>query len=80
MTNEEYTANHKKAFRAAFDLLNSLWPPEKSVEYFKEKAYPACAVMVEDMKKEGNALGVEFAKDIYWYLGDVAKEKEHEGT
>ncbi len=71
MSEKDYTAMHKAAFRKAFDTLNALWPPENTAEYFTHKAYPVCAAAYDEMKD--NPLGMEFIKDVYWYLADEAK-------
>ena len=70
---------HRRVFRIAFDCLTRCWPPEDSVEYFKGKAYPICAVAYADMG--GNELGKEMVAEIYKYLETVVlktrKEKEN---
>lgn len=68
---KDYTALHRAAFRRAFDLLNELWPPENTAEWFAKKAYPACAVAYDELKD--NPLGMRFVEDVYWYLAEEAK-------
>lgn len=74
----DYAAIHKHVFRVAFDCLIRCWPPEDSVEYFRGKAYPICAVAYADMGD--NELGREMVDEIYKYLETVVlkmrKEKE----
>lgn len=72
MSETDYVALHKQAFREAFDLLKLLWPPENTVEYFQNKAYPSCAVAHEKMKD--NPLGQRLVEDVYWHLGDAVRE------
>lgn len=76
---QDYAAIHKRVFRIAFDCLTRCWPPENSVEYFRGKAYPICAVAFADMGD--NELGKEIVMEIYRYLEIKGKELEkHEPT
>lgn len=69
---EDYDTTHKRVFRIAFDCLTRCWPPEHTVEYFKGKALPICAVAFADMGD--NALGKEIIMEIYKYLETSAAE------
>ena len=73
MSDYDFQGAHKKAFRVAFDLLNELWPPENTAEYFTEKAYPRCAEAWDEFNATNNPLGMEFVKCVYWYLADTAR-------
>ena len=65
---------HKNAFRVTYDLLNNLWPPENSVEYF-ERASKLCALAYGTTLAD-NELGKAFVNEVYQYLMDTAQRGE----
>lgn len=76
MTPEEYAKIHQKAFRCAFDFLNSHFPPEDSDEWWIKAAQDSTAAYIAF----GKAPIVMFLLNaIMDYLGDEYKRRCENG-
>ena len=68
----DYTEQHKLAFRTAFNVLNTLWPPENNAEYW-QKATAVCTTAWHDTL-DGNPLGKALVEAVFDYLAERTKE------
>ena len=66
MTPEEYAKAHQKAFRVAFDFLNTHFPPGMDPEWWDTAAKEISATSVA--AGEG-VLVIELLNAVYTYLG-----------
>lgn len=60
MNETDYATIHKAIFRKIFNTLNSLWPPENTVEYWG-KAIPAVTAIMDEFHDNPLARGLAFA-------------------
>ena len=67
---------HKKAFRVAYDMLEKLYPPENTVEYWKEVT-DRMALDYHDNRE--NALCGILMLAVTEYLEKVSKEGDQRG-
>lgn len=72
----QYKTLHKKAFRVAFDLMEKLWPPENTEEYWK-LVTDRMALDYHDNKE--NLLCGLLILAVTEYLEKVSKEGEQRG-
>ena len=73
MTPEEYAKMHQKAFRTAFDYLNSHFPPETDPEWWKQSAQELSQASVAAGE---NDLVIELLNAVYTYLGKEYKRRK----
>ena len=66
MTPEEYAKEHQKAFRTAFDFLNSHFPPGQDPEWWDKTAKECSAA---SLKANENKLAIELLCGVMVYLG-----------
>lgn len=69
---QDYAAMHKKAFRAAFDLLKELYPPKNDAEYW---TFAAKRVALVGDDNKDNPLCKHLLWGLYSYLEDEVKTK-----
>ena len=67
---QAYIDKHKKAFRVAFDLLNRLWPPKNTVEWWSDVAIPDMTLVYDNAKD--NPLAQELVLAIVGYVEKMA--------
>ena len=67
----DIAAMHKKAFRAAFDLLKELYPPKNDAEYWTFAAKQVALICGDN---NGNALLGELLLAVYAYLEKEVKK------
>ena len=72
----QYKTLHKKAFRVAYEMLEKNWPPENTVEYWKEVT-DRMALDYHDNRE--NALCGILMLAVTEYLEKVSKEGEQRG-
>lgn len=72
MTPEQYATDHQKAFRTAFNFLNSHFPPGNTPEWWDQAAKDVSAASVQ--AGEG-VLVVELLNGVYNYLFDEYKRR-----
>lgn len=78
MTPEEYAEMHKKAFRVAFDFLNSHFPPEFEPEWWEKTANDAADASV--LLGE-NDLAIELMCALMFYMErEYRKRGGYNGT
>ena len=70
---EKIKGTHKSAFRAAFDTLAILWPPEDEAGYWK-MVTDRMSLIFNDNK--GNELAKAFLVTLTEYLEKVGKERK----
>lgn len=72
MTPEEYVRVHQKAFRTAFDFLNSHFPPQKDNVWWEQAAREcsACSVAAGE-----GTLVIELLTAVMNYLGEEYRER-----
>lgn len=70
---EEKKAQHKKAFRLAFDFLEKMWPPENTLDYWTMVCAQTALLYSESSE---NKLCKLFLLAIMDYLEKVGKERE----
>ena len=68
----DVAAMHKKAFRAAFDLLKELYPPKNDAEYW---TFAAKRVALAHTDNKGNDLCMELLMAVYAYLEKEVKKE-----
>ncbi len=73
---QDYIDKHKKAFRVAFDMLNRLWPPKNTVEWWSNVAIPDMTLVYDDAKD--NPLAQALVLAIAWYLEQMGKALQGE--
>jgi len=66
MTPEEYAKSHQKAFRVAFDFLNTHFPPIDDDGWWIQSAKDIADVNV---KAGGGKLVTELLNAVYTYIG-----------
>ena len=76
MTPEEYADRHKKAFRCAFDYLNTHFPPENTDVWWDQAA--------RDLSDYGIAAGendlvLQLLPAVFLYLADERKRRYEHG-
>ena len=69
----KYTALHKTAFRTAFDMLNKLFPPNDTVDYWVD-AGKAVALTYNEHKD--NELAKILLTAVYEYLEQTVKRRQ----
>ena len=72
MTPGQYASDHQKAFRTAFDFLNSHFPPGNSPEWWDQAAKDVSAASVR--AGEGT-LVIGLLNGVYDYLGEEYKRR-----
>lgn len=72
MTPEEYAEMHKKAFRVAFDFLNSHFPPDANPSWWDGAAKDCSAA---SLSAGENKLVIELLCAIMFYLEHEYKER-----
>lgn len=64
---------HKKAFRVAYDMLEKNWPPENTVEYWKEVTD---RMALDYHENKDNLLCELLMLAVMEYLEEIGKERE----
>ena len=78
MTPEEYAKSHQKAFRIAFDFLNSHFPPGMDDAWWEQAAKDVGRVSDES---DNNDLAMELLNGVMNYLGhEYHKRRNQNGT
>ena len=72
MTPEEYAKTHQKAFRCAFDYLNSHFPPEDDPAWWEKSAKELSEF---SMASGENRLAIELLSGVFDYLEYIVKER-----
>ena len=76
MSPEEYAVMHQKAFRTAFDFLNSHFPPGTEPDWWDQAAKDVSAASISAGE---NTLVIELLNGVYEYLNKEWKaRKAHE--
>lgn len=69
----QYKTLHKKAFRVAYDMLEKNWPPENTVEYWKEVTD---RMALDYHENKDNLLCELLMLAVMEYLEEIGKERE----
>ena len=75
MTPEEYARMHQKAFRTAFDYLNTHFPPGTDDEWWLQSATELSKASVEAGE---NKLVIELLNAVHTYLGDEYHKRRND--
>lgn len=78
----DFATLHKQAFRAAFDMLKELYPPENTVEYW---TFASNRMALKCNELKGNDLAVTLLVALYGWLENLVKgsnkpDEQHSGT
>ena len=73
MTPEEYVSMHQKAFRVAFNFLNSHFPPGLEPEWWDQAAKELSEASVLSGE---NKLVIGLLNAVFEYLGDEYKKRK----
>jgi hypothetical protein len=76
MTPEEYAKAHQKAFRIAFDFLNTHFPPGEDDEWWIQSAKD---VGIASDSSGNNVLAMELLNGVMNYLGQEYKRRTEHG-
>ena len=76
MTPEEYAKRHQKAFRTAFNYLNTHFPPGDDPSWWDQAAKELSQASVEAGE---NILVIELLNAVYTYLGSEYKRRNNHG-
>lgn len=76
MTPEEYAKIHQKAFRTAFNFLNSHFPPGDTDEWWLRSAEECSAASVEANEED---LAIELLNGVMNYLGHEYERRNKSG-
>lgn len=77
MTPEEYAKSHQKAFRIAFDFLNTHFPPGLDDEWWVQTAKD---VGMAAESSGNNILTMELLNGVMNYFGHEYKRRTEHGT
>ena len=77
MSPEEYAKMHQKAFRTAYNYLNTHFPPGIDPEWWSQAAKDLSDASVEAGETE---LVIELLDAVYTYIGKVYKRRNEHGT
>ena len=75
VTIQEYAKNHQKAFRAAFDFLNTHFPPGPDLAWWDSVAKECSEISA---KMNNDRLVIYLLAGIMYYLEDLYKERKKE--
>lgn len=71
----EFEAQHKKAFRTAFDFLHAVFPPRREEQYWQNTLELIRKRISED---PGNVLAKHLMMGVYDYLSEMVKDLPEE--
>lgn len=78
MTAEEYAKQHQKAFRTAFNYLNTHFPPGDDLSWWDQAAKELSQASIDAGE---NVLVIELLTAVYTYLGyEYKKRRINNGT
>lgn len=77
MTPEEYAKSHQKAFRTAFDFLNTHFPPGETDEWWMQTAKDVGMAAEES---GNNDLTMELLNGVMNYFGHEYNRRKEHGT
>ena len=75
LTTEQYVQKHQKAFRCAFDFLNTHFPPEDTPEWWEHAVHDVTEASVSQSE---NNLVVRLLSAVYDYLDDERRIRREE--